>query len=135
MPCCKSVSAERIGIQKLQPKPCQYRNIKGNRKGFYSHSSNKRKTGENVGLLPNVAGDQVMECTEKDNLVKDSMSSLSQPLLAKAAAHFQAFQVFAQQQCTTHSTEGSNQVQIRSAGHMEVHRTGQDASEGAGNLA
>ena len=28
------------------------KDIKGNRKGFYSHSSNKRKTGENAGLLP-----------------------------------------------------------------------------------
>lgn len=71
------------------------KDIQVNGKGFYGHNSNKRKTGENVALLPNVVGDQVMENMEKDNLVKDSMSSLLQRLLAKSAAHSQAFQVFA----------------------------------------
>lgn len=36
---------------------------------------------------------------------------------------------------TTHGTEGSNQVLIRSAGHVQVHRTGQDAYENARKLA
>lgn len=69
--------------------------INGNRKGFYSHNSNKRNIGENAGLVPIVVGDQMRESMEKDNSVKDSMSSLPQPLLANSAAHSQAYQVFA----------------------------------------
>lgn len=37
------------------------KDIKSNRKGFYSHSSNKRETRENMGLQPSLVGDQVME--------------------------------------------------------------------------
>ena len=34
-----------------------------------------------------------------------------------------------------HGTEGSDQVLITSAEHMQVYRTGLDAPEGAGKLA
>lgn len=63
------------------------KDIKGNRKSLYSHNSNKRKTVENVGLVPNAVGDQMRDRMEKDNSAKDSMSSLPQPLLANSAAH------------------------------------------------
>lgn len=69
------------------------KDIKGNKKGFHGHRNNKRKTEENVDLMPNAICDQVMESMEKDKLVKDSMFLLPQPILAKSAVHSQAIQV------------------------------------------
>jgi len=80
---------------KEQIEPKLLMDIKGNRKGFYSHSSKNTKSGENVGLLPNVVGDQVMGSMENTASVKDFVSSLPQPLLARSAAHSQVFQIFA----------------------------------------
>lgn len=37
------------------------KDIKDNRKGFYRYSSSERETGNNVGVLTNVVGDQLRE--------------------------------------------------------------------------
>ena len=51
--------------------------MKGNKKGFYKYSSSKRKTRENVGLLLNGAGDTVAKDTEKAEVLKAFLASVS----------------------------------------------------------
>lgn len=48
--------------------------MNGNRKCFYEYRNSKRKTGENVGLLLNGAGDLVTKEKEKAKVLNAALS-------------------------------------------------------------
>ncbi|GAB0204007.1 hypothetical protein GRJ2_002866300 [Grus japonensis] len=52
------------------------RDIKGNKKGFYTYISSKRKMRENVGLLLNGAGDLVTQDMEKTEVLNAAFASV-----------------------------------------------------------
>ncbi|GAB0180313.1 hypothetical protein GRJ2_000496600 [Grus japonensis] len=52
------------------------RDIKGNKKSFYRYISDKRKTGENVGLLQKETGDWVTQDMEKAEVLNNFFASV-----------------------------------------------------------
>ncbi|GAB0182718.1 mitochondrial enolase superfamily member 1 [Grus japonensis] len=52
------------------------RDVKNNKKSFYRHVSDKRRTRENVGPLRNETGDLVTQDTEKAEVPNDFFASV-----------------------------------------------------------
>ena len=60
------------------------RDVKGNKKIYYQHVSDKRKTRENVGPLQKETGDQVTQDMEKAEVLNDFFASV---FTSKCSSH------------------------------------------------